>query len=105
MLKKERSRQYPTETITDADYTDDIVLLVNTPAQAKSLMHTFEQAAGGIGLHMNANKTECFYWGGAISTLNGGPLKLVDKFMYLSSSVSSTESDVSMPQEKTDCYR
>ena len=26
--------------------------------------------------------------------LNGGPLKLVDKFMYLSSSVSSTESEV-----------
>ena len=29
---KERSRRYPTQTITDADYTDDIVLLANTPA-------------------------------------------------------------------------
>ena len=28
-LKKARSRQYPTETITDADYADDIALLAN----------------------------------------------------------------------------
>ena len=27
-LKKARSRQYPTKTITDADYADDIALLV-----------------------------------------------------------------------------
>ena len=26
-LTKERSRRYPTQTITDVDYTDDIVLL------------------------------------------------------------------------------
>ena len=30
-LTKERSRRYPTQTITDTDYTDDIALLVNTP--------------------------------------------------------------------------
>ena len=32
----------------------------------------------------------------AISTLSGGPLKLVDNFMYFSSSISSTESDVNI---------
>ena len=31
-LAKERSRRYPAQTIMDADYADDIVLLVNTPA-------------------------------------------------------------------------
>ena len=36
-----------------------------------------------------------FNYEGAIFTLNGGPMKLVDKFMYLGSSISSTESDVS----------
>ena len=43
-------------------YTDDIALLANTPTQAKSLLHNLEQAAGGIGLHMNIDKTEylCF---------------------------------------------
>ena len=34
-----------------------------------------------------------FKWG-AIFTLSGRPLKLVDKFIYLGSNISSTESDV-----------
>ena len=32
-LAKERGRRYPAQTITDADYADDIALLANTPAQ------------------------------------------------------------------------
>ena len=35
-LIKERSRKYPAQTITDADYTDDIGLLANTPTQAET---------------------------------------------------------------------
>ena len=31
-LTKERSRRYPAQTITDADYDDDRALLENTPA-------------------------------------------------------------------------
>ena len=38
---------------------------------------------------------------GDISTLNGGSLTLVDKFIYLGSSVSSPDKDVSMPLAKT----
>ena len=47
---------------------------------------------------MNANKTEymCFKGEGAISTLNSRPRKLVDKFIYISSNISSTESDVNI---------
>ena len=52
-----RSRWYPTETIMDADYANELALLVNTPAQAESQLHSLEQAAEGIGLYMNANKT------------------------------------------------
>ena len=61
-LAKKRSRRYPTQTITDANYADDIALLANTPAQAESLLHSLKQAAAGIGLHVNADKTEymCF---------------------------------------------
>ena len=57
-----------------------------------------EQAAGDIGLYVNASKTEymCFNREGAISPLDGDPSKLVDKFTYLGSSVSSTESDVNI---------
>ena len=61
-LTKKRSRRYPTKTITDVDYTNDIVILANTPNQAKTLLHCLEQAAAGIGLHVKAYKTEymCF---------------------------------------------
>ena len=61
-LAKERSRRYPAQTITDADYADGIVLLANTPAQAESLLHSLERAAGAIGLKVNADKTKyiCF---------------------------------------------
>ena len=102
-IKKARDRQYPAEIITDADYANDIVLLSNTPAQAKSLLHSLEQAAVGIKLNMNANKMEytCFKWEGTISTLSDGPLKLADKFVFHGSCVSSTKSDVNMHQAKT----
>ena len=53
-------------------------------------------AAASIGLHVNAHKTEymCYNQTGDISTLEGTPLKLVDKFTYLGSSVESTEKDI-----------
>ena len=41
--KKGRSRLYPEETIIDADYADDLALLVTTPAQANSLMNGLDQ--------------------------------------------------------------
>ena len=49
-----------------------------------------------LGLHVNANKTEymCYNQTGNIATLDGASLKLVDKFTYLGSSVSSTEKDI-----------
>ena len=52
--------------------------------------------ADGTGLQVNADKTEymCFYQKGHISTLNSGYLKLLDKFPYLGSCVSSNENDI-----------
>ena len=92
-LTKKRSRWYPAKTITDADYAGNIVILANTPNQAETLLHSLERAAAGIGLYVNAHKMEymCYNQTGDISTLDGTPLKLVDKFTYLGSSVSSTE--------------
>ena len=82
--------------ITDADYADDIAILANRSNQAETLQHSLEQAVAGISLHVNAHKTEylCFNQTGDISTLDGTSLKLVDKFTYLGSSVSSTEKDI-----------
>ena len=91
-LTKKSSRMFPAKTITDADYADDIAILANTPNQAETL-HNLERAAAGIGLHVNAHKTEymCFNQTGDISIPGGTSLKLVDKFTYLGSSISSTE--------------
>ena len=53
LLKKTRSGQYPTETMTDTDYTNDNMVLTNKPTQGKFLLHSLEQAAGGISHYMN----------------------------------------------------
>ena len=97
-LTKERSRRNPAKTITDANYADDIVLLANTPTQAETLLHSLEWAPAGICLYVNAHKMEfmCFNQRGDICTCNGSSLKLVDKFTYLGSSVSSTKTDINM---------
>ena len=95
-LTKKRSRRYPAKTVTDADYADDTSILANTPNQAETPLHSLERVATIIGLHVDAHKTEymCFNQTGDISTLDGTSLKLVDKFTYLGSSVSSTEKDI-----------
>ena len=96
MASKKRSKRYPAKTITDADYADDLALLANTPNQAETLLHSLERAAAGIGLHVNAHKTEymCYNQTGNITTLDGASLRRVAKFTYLGSSVSSTENDI-----------
>ena len=67
------------------------MLLVNAPAQVESLLHSLEQAASGISLHVNAHKMEymCFNQKGDNSTQNGG-------FLKLGRSVSSTENDINV---------
>ena len=56
----------------------------DSSTQSESLLHSLEWASSGIGLYMDADKTEymCFNRRGGFSTLNGGSLKLVDKFTY-----------------------
>ena len=81
-LAKERTKRQPAHIIKDMDYADDIALLANTPTQVEVQLHSLERAGGGIGLHIHADKIEytCFNQKHNISTLNGSPLKLVDKF-------------------------
>ena len=102
-LTKKRSRRYPAKTITDADYANDMAILANTPAQTETLLHSLERAVAGIGLPVNAHKSEymCFNQTGDIYTLGGSSLKLVDKFTYLGSSVSSTEKDIDTASNKS----
>ena len=78
------------------------MFLANTPTQAETQLHSLEQADAGIGLHVNTHKTEyiCFNQRGNISTLNDSSLKLVDKFTYLGTRVSSTETDIDTRRAK-----
>ena len=94
--RRKEAEGTPQQQLADADYADDIAILANTPDQAETLLHSFERAAANIGLYVNAHKMEymCFNQTGDISTLEGTPLKLIDKFTYLGSSVESTEKDI-----------
>ena len=56
--KRQEVDDNPHKLYRDTDYTDDVELLTNTQSQAESLMHSLEQAAGSIGLHVNPDKTE-----------------------------------------------
>ena len=78
------------EYISDADHTDDHALLVNTPTQAESLLHSLKQAAMSNILYV-----KCFNQDGAIS-LNGKHLKFIEQFIYLGSNISSTESNLNI---------
>ena len=99
-LAKIRSKLLLAQTITDADYVDDIALLANKQGLAESLLDSPEKAESVISLHVNEGKTEymCFNqnkkWD--ISKLQAGSLKLADKITYLGSSVLSTEIDINM---------
>ena len=90
--------------LTDAD---ELVLLENSSAQGKSLLHSLEQAAVSNWVYVNSNKTEymCFKRKGTISTRSSKPLKLVDQLTYIGSNISSTERDVNLRLVKgVECY-
>ena len=57
-LAKERTRRYPTQTVTETDYKDDIAFLANTAAQAETLQYNLEQTAGSISFFVNADNTK-----------------------------------------------
>ena len=55
-LTKKRSRRHTAKTITDADYTDDIAILVNTPNQAETLVwNEPPQALASMSMHTKRN--------------------------------------------------
>ena len=71
------------------------MILRRHTTQAESPLHSLKQATGHNDLNVNVNKTGqmCFKQEGPTFTLSVEPLKLVNKFTCLGSSISSTESD------------
>ena len=95
-LKKTRSRRYPAVKITDADYADDLALFADEIQSAEKLLHSLENAASTIGLHVNAKKTEIMNLNqtGTVKTIADKPLKEAERFIYLGSEISSTANDI-----------
>ena len=77
-MKENWQKVRPIQTIMDTDYTDECFWQMHPPHLKPCYIVWKEQ-------------NMCFNQRGDISTLNGSPVKLVDKFTYLGSSVSSTE--------------
>ena len=88
-LTKERSRKYLAKTIPNADYADNIAL---RPKLCYVVWNKPLQSSVSMSTHTRWNI--CALIKQAISALNGSSLKLVDKFTYLGSSVSSPETDI-----------
>ena len=61
-VAKKRSKRYPARIITYTSFADDIAILANTLALAETLLLSLERTAGGIGLHVNADRTEYMYF-------------------------------------------
>ena len=86
-----RSRRCPAETIADADYRDWCFLQIHLlKPNLDSIAWSSQQEISGIQIKqfMRLNQD------GATLLINSKPLKLVDKFTYLGSNITSTESDV-----------
>ena len=90
ILKNTRSRLYPVETITDTDYADDLALPANISDKAESRLHSLEQIGRSIDFYVNADKIAFMY----LKQDGAKSLKSVDQFPYLSSNISSIESNI-----------
>ena len=47
-IKKEKAENIPQKTFMNADYTNDLALLANTPTPAECLLQSQEQATSGF---------------------------------------------------------
>lgn len=101
-LTERRSRRHPASIISDIDYADDIALISSCLNDAQELLQRVEQAAEEVGLHINADKTECmtFKEVGSLRTLEGIELKNMTDFLYLGSWIDNSEKDIKTRKAK-----
>ena len=91
-LRKQLSRRYPAEILTDAD----LALLSDKIGNAEKLLNILETAAASGGLYMNTTKTKFIAVNteGTITAQNGCDLEQVNDFNYLGSKIISSENDI-----------
>ena len=97
-LRKQLSRRYPAEMLTDADFDNVLVILSDKIRNAEKLLKILETAVASVGLYMNTTKTKLIAVNteGIITAQNGCDLKQVKDFNYLDSKVISSENDIQM---------
>ena len=98
-LQPRRSRRYPAETITDADFADDLALLADNSIDAEALLLLLEEAAQAVGLNVNYGKTNYMAFreqNAVIKGMNGDVLDEVDNFKYLGSWLASSATDMNI---------
>lgn len=87
VIEPRRSQRHPEIRIRDLAYADDIALLNKSIQLAENLLHSVEQSALQVGLHLNASKTEILTNGIKdpydIKSLSGEGIKRVSDFKYL----------------------
>ena len=95
-LRKQLSRRYPAEMLTDADFADDLVLLSDKIGNAEKLLNILETAAASVGLYMNTTKTKFIAVNteGTITAQNGCDLEQVNDFNYVDSRIISSENEI-----------
>ena len=95
-LRKQLSRRYPAEMLTDADFADDLALLSDKIGNADKLLKILETAAASVGLQMNTTKTKFIAVNteGTITAQNDCDLEQVNDFNYLVSKIISSENDI-----------
>jgi len=79
---------------TDLDYADDAVLFAQNPGRWQAKLRRFDETANTIGLHNSWKKTKLqntSYGPPSQSvSVDGHPVEVTDKFVYLGSTVDST---------------
>ena len=97
-LTPRRSARVHSKVLTDLDFADDICLLSDNNQQAQQLLTRVETECHGVGLSLNARKTEVMAYNIKdhleLRTASGAELKRVGDFKYLGSWVESTEKDL-----------
>ena len=98
-LKPRQSRRHPAEKLADVEFADDVALITESIKQAQEFLHSLEEAANAVGLHMNESKTKYLCVNtprpipAPLVSSSGRVLEEVDDFVYLGSWIASSEHD------------
>ena len=99
-LTERKCRRYPTEQITDMDYTDNIAVTSNTLKAANTLLLKIESSAKEIGLCINTDKTEYININQnknmQMKSICGSVINQVEDFKYLGRYIRSTKRDINI---------